>query len=127
MLELPDAEVPVVDEVLAVPAAFCAAVRSPNRFVVPRNAPRLDCGPVALADDVVELVEEEVAAGVVLAVVEPVEFEPVDEELDDVPEDELDDEEDPPPLPPLDRFPESRGAINPANCSAEIVPLRRID
>lgn len=78
---------------------------------------------MALADDVVEFVDEEVAAGV--APVEPVEeLELADEEADG---EELDDDDPPPPLPPLDRFPESRGAINPANCSAEMVPLSRID
>lgn len=119
-LEVDVEEVPVVEDV--VDAALCEAVRSPNRFVVPRSAPRLDCGPVALAEEVVVFVEVEVAGGV--ALVESVEeLEPVEDELDD----ELDEEELDEPLPPLDRFPDSRGANNPANCSAEIFPLRRIE
>jgi hypothetical protein len=107
-LELEDKEEEDVEALLDELVVLDAAVRSLNRFCVPRIAPRLEVGPVALADElavlvlvlgdaeVVELDELEAEEGLVVE---------LEVELDD--EDPLDD--DPPPLakcPPL-RFPAS--------------------
>jgi len=111
---------------------FAAAIRSPNRFCVPRNAPRLEVMPGAA--DVAGCPLSAVFVLVAVADEESVLDEPVEEE--DAGEDDVllvlgevvDDEEvdeppatppPPPPCPPVNlRFPRSAGAMRDANRSA---------
>jgi len=125
-------EVLLLDVPDLLDAVFAAAIRSPNRFCVPRNAPRLEVMPgaadeadcplsavlvlVAVADEESVLDEpvEEVDAGeddVLLELGEVVDDEEVDEPPDAPPP--------PPPCPPVNlRFPRSAGARSDANRSA---------
>ena len=126
-------EVVLLDVPELLEPAFAAAMRSPNRFCVPRNAPRLELAPgaadvadcpfsavfvlVAVADEESEL-DEPVAEGdavedeVLLELGEGVDDEEVDEPPDTPPP--L-----PPPCPPVSlRFPRSCGAMSDANRSA---------
>lgn len=124
-VEDPD-EFEVPADVPLVEPDFAAAVRSPNRFCVPRSAPRLDFGPVELVDDEDDdpdaAPDEDDGA-----------LDDEEEEVEEVEEDEVDEEPEDDELPPAAflgpvelRFPESCGVRMVRNLSAATTPLTRM-
>jgi hypothetical protein len=134
----PSAELVLVPLVLEVPVLFellCVVWRSPNRFTVPRIAPRLEAGAPGAPDAAVcpvravfvlvvaavwleELVDEDVDEVELVLPVVAVELGALVElETSDLPE---------PYEPEAPRLPRSRGADSAANLSALTTPLTRM-
>jgi len=126
-------EVPLLDVPDLLEPVFAAAIRSPNRFCVPRKAPRLEVMPGAaeVADCpfnavfvLVDVADEESELDELVAEEDDAEDEELVELGEVVDDDDVDEPPDvppprPPPCPPVNiRFPRSAGAISDANRSA---------